>query len=496
MASNDLKTKVRQLVEANVPEEEIAQFIQQFSEPSKPHSFTGDLKEAAANIPASAGTYAKGLAQFVGNPKEGADMLGQVAAGGMQKALAIDGDPQARQTYEQFTDHYKNRYGSLENIYSTMKGDPVGMMGDASGALMGTGLLMRGAGALPKAAPLATAGKVVQDIGASAEPLSVAMQGAGKAVGLAVPKKVTRKMYESSAKFSTVLTNEQRARLTEVALKNEIPPTIGGVKRVNDLISEIGHKISNMVEEQSLQFALSPTAQGPRGLPVMELFKDFDKLRTQLLETSANPIGNIEKIGKIERQILEANQRLGRSELSPRQAQKLKQGIYKELEGLYGQFNNSPADVKAKKAIAKTAKEYLEEVMPEIKQLNANEGELIKLREAIQRSANRISNRDLMGLGAPVKAGAGGVVGGPEGAVAGYILGILDTPAIKSRLAIAADRLRSKGVKISPTSAAVRLGLVTFGKHQFAEDNGYKPVPTRKVGKLADTDYGFAQEVD
>ncbi|MCP4262750.1 MAG: hypothetical protein GY774_35375, partial [Planctomycetes bacterium] len=114
------------------------------------------------------------------------------------------------------------------------------------------------------------------------------------------------------------------------------------------------------------------------------------------------------------------------------------------------------------------------------KQLNKNEGELIALWDAIESKANRITNRDFVSIGLPIKMGAGSgigyMVGGAEGAVmgsaAGFVLGVYDTPQVKSKLALVLAKLKSRGIKIRPSSMAVRLGL--YQAEQVTETTGSK----------------------
>lgn len=493
-----LKDNVKKMVEAGVPEDKIAAYIKQYSgkdTPFAPEPEPSAAMQAVKNIPGSAVGYGKTLAQLAMHPKQSAETLGKALAGGVQAAIASGNDNEATRTFRSMVDTYKQRHGSPERSLQTLIKDPVGTVADVSTLLMGGGGLMRLGGLAPKTGGLARAGKAVQQAGAAAEPLSLAMRGAGQ-VGRVIPSGAIRKAYEGAAKFSTTLTAAEREALTKTALKHDIAPSIKGVNAVNDKIGEINRKITDYIEGATSQyqmenaFTLENLGQGissksVRGMPVDELFKDFEALKTEVMKASSKPMSDVRAINNIEKQIREANEILGRGELSPVEAQKLKQKIYRDISSQYAQFKNSPASAKAQKSIARAAKEYLEEIFPEIKQLNADEGALIELRDAVQKSANRITNRDLIGIGAPLKAGAGGVAGGAPGAVAGYILGILDTPSVKSKLALAANRLKTRGVKIRPTSAVIRLGLLNVGREVEKRST---TTPIRNVGSITEKD--------
>ena len=94
------------------------------------------------------------------------------------------------------------------------------------------------------------------------------------------------------------------------------------------------------------------------------------------------------------------------------------------------------------KAIAKAAREQLEMLDPALAQLNAAYGNVSEVQRKIQNpAAARVGNRDLIGIGAPIKAAAGAATGGGPGAVLGALQGIIDAPTIKSNLAIGANRI-------------------------------------------------------
>jgi len=68
---------------------------------------------------------------------------------------------------------------------------------------------------------------------------------------------------------------------------------------------------------------------------------------------------------------------------TPDEAQKLKQRIYRELQSYYEKHKATPAKTEMRKAIARNARKLIEEIIPEIKQLNQKEGALIELWDAV-----------------------------------------------------------------------------------------------------------------
>jgi hypothetical protein len=339
----------------------------------------------------------------------------------------------------------KERYGSIDNFKNTVAQDPVGVLSDISAVLTTGGSLIKGS----------KIGGTVANVGGAIDPINIAARSASRAAKSIIPKGAPSKMWQSAAKLSTTLSPAQRDALTEVALKHNITPTRKGVDKAIGKIDALNEKIAQTID------AAVDTGQT---IPVDDLFRHLDELRTEVLGESGEPMKGVRAINRIEKDIRAANNLLGRDALTPANAQKLKQRIYRELESEYQKITQQPASTDAQKAIARAAKESIEEIVPEIKQLNQADGELIALRKVIDRSAARITNHDIMGLGVPIKGTMGGVVGGAEGATAGLLLGFIDTPAIKSRLAIILNKLKKQKIDVKPNRTLIRLGLVKAGE--------------------------------
>lgn len=400
---------------------------------------------AVKNIPASAVEYGKSMVEPIIHPIETGKALYGLSKGVVQKMTP--GEQPEEKNVDALWNAIKDRYGSSEGIKKTMAEDPVGMVADIATLGIPAGKAVQGVGMVSKASRLAKAGETISKASSALEPVTVAKDIAVLPFKL-MPDKVPSRLYRSGAKFSTVLTQAQREKLAKTALDNEIMPTVKGLDNLREKIDGLNATITEMIDQS--------TQTGQR-IPIDRLFKEFDDLKTKMLATSGEPIKSEKAFDRIMGQITEANEKLGRTDLSPAEAQKMKQRIYKELDTQYSKMTTRPASVDAQMAVARAAKESLEDILPEIKQLNANEGALLELNKALQRSANRISNRDIMGIGVPIKGSLGGIAGGTGGAAAGLALGILDTPIVKSKIAIVLNRLKKKGVKVSPSAALSRL---------------------------------------
>jgi hypothetical protein len=300
-----------------------------------------------------------------------------------------------------------------------------------AGQDVGQGAMMEmGGAALSKAVPLAVKGVK------SATPQAI--------------KTIPNRLYQSAAKFSTTIPVKERVAMADLAIKEKIAPTIKGWEKATNKITALNDKIVSVIDD-----SVATGEKIDRG----KLFKHFDDLRAEA-KLSGVPKSNLAAINNIEKQIKSA----GHIKYTPQQAQKLKQNIYKDVNTAFGKIS-VPYRVDAQKAVARAAKEELEGLYPILKGLNAKEGALINLRKSIEAAANRITNRDILGIGIPIK-GAAGATAGPAGAAAGIAQGILDAPRVKSALAMALSKAGQIEGKVPLTAARGAAYLANQGESQ------------------------------
>ena len=153
--------------------------------------------------------------------------------------------------------------------------------------------------------------------------------------------------------------------------------------------------------------------------------------------------------------------------LSAAEAQAMKQGTYRQLKGrAYGELKR--AEVEAQKALARGLKEELAAQFPELNALNAKEGALIGLEDALEKAVARTSNRQIIGLDSPLAGAAVGAAtgSGTAGAVAAVMRETLRHPAVSTRLAIAL----SKGTKSPLAKSRARIGAYARALGQASDD--------------------------
>lgn len=399
------------------------------------------LTSAIKNTPESAKNLAAGFAQMIAHPIDTAKDVGELALGVI--SLAVPGEQNGEEKAVQLGEYLKNRFGGVEEIRNTFATDPVGFAFDIMSATSGTGTLLK---ASSKTAGI---GEAMQKVGAIADPVSIAAKGVELGAKM-ISKSKPSDLYQSAVKFSTVMKNEERTRITNAALDNGIMPTLRGIEKVDDKINSLNLEIAELIDEA--------TKTGAK-IPVDNLFRQFDDLKDPDTLGALAP-NAIKSIDNVKKQLLKTNRDLGRTEYTPSQMQELKKSIYKDLEDVYESNKTPRASKKAQMAVAKAAKESIEEIIPEVKLLNAEDGTLIELKKALERASNRITNHDFISIRTGITATAGGSIGGWPAAIAGMAAGLFDHPIVKAKAAIVLHKLQKKGIEISPDSLAARLGLL------------------------------------
>jgi hypothetical protein len=441
----EVASEVTNIIGSKLPEGFTIDEPEEIEEPEeldfiKPMSIKSMISGAIENTPKSAKQFVTDLVTPFLHPKDTAKALGALGEGLAQKF--VPGRQENEQIVDDLVEMFKERYGGIENIKKTISEDPVGVVADISSLLVPAGAVAKGVGAISKVEKVSKLGRLTAKAGELLEPVSAVGKAVKGVVSKIIPKEMPTNLYQSAAKFSTVIPENIRKSLSTTALDNRIMPTLKGLDNLRENINSINDEITTLID--------GATKSGKQ-IPINALFTHFKKLRKDAL-LSGEPISQKRAIDNIARQISKANRKVKKGFLSPGEAQKLKQNIYKETESLYSKATQRPIKGKTKQAVAKAAKESLEKLFPEIKQLNRNEGSLLALRKELEKSASRISNRDLLGIGIPIKGGAGGAIGGMPGLLGGAALGLFDTPAVKAKLAIVLNSLKKKGVVLAEDS--------------------------------------------
>ena len=159
--------------------------------------------------------------------------------------------------------------------------------------------------------------------------------------------------------------------------------------------------------------------------------------------------------------------------VTPQQLQEFKADAYKRID--FGRAPEKPSLAKeeAYRAMAGSARQSLEGFMPELKDINTQYGALRELQPNLQRAVGRIENRDLMGLGATAKTGAGGALGGIPGALVGFGQSLLDSPKVKGKAALELYKKQNQGLGMFLDNNARNTLARQLIEQQFELNNQY-----------------------
>ena len=287
-----------------------------------------------------------------------------------------------------------------------------------------------------------------------------ATMNAYKAIGETAKKAVASipgvnplRMYTSAVKPGTNVRKGMEAISEEMkyALDKGLMPNQSGLDAVQDTLRANRAQTVKAIAQHAGK-TISPSDDAMRYIP-------------SLIDEWAGPTGKAKLPQESKRIILKAandfyqqnkNSGLG---MNLERVDKLRGQLYKQ-ESLYKAGSPRPRTEieEFDKALARGLKDSLyDSVMdthPQLRVLGEDSKLMIDLKNTFEAAAQRIGRRDLMGIGLPIKTGVGTVVGKVTGlpglgTTVGIMAGVLDTPSVKAKLAIAINKARQKSLRDS-----------------------------------------------
>jgi hypothetical protein len=420
-------------------------------------------KEALKNLPGSIVQEGKNVIGAITEPVQTLKGIGNLALGVAEKA--VPGTQSHEKYADALGDYYSNKYGSKDAFLQELQNNPASILSDlsmfvkggASGAAKVASLSKVGAKAAPALEKVAKVGTAIDPLNLAA---NTTMYGASKVI----PTSVAPGLYESAAKFSTTLSPAERTRITETALKNQIPLSYEGLGMVQSKLTDLGDKMDTLITNATDKNIKIPATK------VLESLKDVKKQSGGFKIEAAQDIKEINNIEKQFKTYLKQNKI---TSVTPQQLQDFKADAYKRID--FGRAPEKPSLAKeeAYRAMAGSARQSLEGFMPELKDINTQYGALRELQPNLQRAVGRIENRDLMGLGATAKTGAGGALGGIPGALVGFGQSLLDSPKIKGKAALELYKKQNQGLGMFLDNNARNTLARQLIEQQFELNNQY-----------------------
>lgn len=283
-----------------------------------------------------------------------------------------------------------------------------------------------------------------------------------------------RKLYQSALKPRTTLGAGRAGKAVSAGLENAVPVSPAGVDRLAGVIDDLNSKVGDQIQQAGPSRQISPA----------KALANVDELKGRFSE-QVNPTSDMNAIDASKQDFIDTLGG-GPRDLSASEAQAMKTGTYRQLKGrAYGELKS--ASIEAQKALARGLKDAIAEAFPEIADANGKLSGALELEPLLDKAVTRISNHNVMGIGAPLAASAAKAATGSSAiaAATGLIKHIVGLPAIKSRLAIALYK-GSKGQITIPTARLRVQGYVnSLGEGAEAAQNA---APQQTYPKAAEND--------
>jgi hypothetical protein len=432
-----------------------------------------DVMESVRNLPSSIRKVGGDLAHAVMNPVDTAVGVAQLAGSGLTNtaqlgldAVGVDAELPYQEKGEQFAGMLVDRYGSADKAKQTLMDDPAGALLDLVSVVapvaggVKSGALNVAKNTKGKKAEIANTVANVADKTANFANLIDPATGLFKAP-MALGNKmlgqpISQALYQSSMKPSTTIPLDAKREMLQTGLDVGALPTVRSVDRVAGQRKDLFDKIDSYEKGVDASVLTPPN----------DLFKYIPEVRSKYappIPLSGQALKSIDDV--VEKQ-LESFFNNGGRNLTIEELSRIKRSVYEAVnydKKLQGRKIDKPSE-EALKALARAAKEAIEEVVPEVKVANEKYGRLAEMQDKLQVPATaRTGNKDIVPFGASVKSAAINSTT-DAGAALSSLAPFLDLGVPKALLAIAGDKV-GKAVK-SPKAPVRKAALA--GRYEEA----------------------------
>ena len=174
------------------------------------------------------------------------------------------------------------------------------------------------------------------------------------------------------------------AAAVEVMLQNGINPSVGGVGKLRDLIDVLNDQVKDKIANSGASVSKQK---------VVGALSDVEKQ----FGNQVSPTADLAAIRGTADDFINHPNFVGDA-IPVQAAQAMKQGTYKVLSKKFGQMGS--ADTEAQKALARGLKEQIADAVPGIAGLNAQESQMIRALDVVERRALMDLNKNPVGLAA------------------------------------------------------------------------------------------------
>lgn len=276
-------------------------------------------------------------------------------------------------------------------------------------------------------------------------PMAEALGNAPGAIAKAViPESLPIRLYTSALKprYTKGGGLPGMTRNTQTGLSEGLPVSEKGLMQLRDIEDQVNGAIAGNIQQG---------ADAGQTVKVQPVVDALQKLKSKF-ELQATPAKALAQIDDAIAQFQD-HPRAVNGEIPIDIAQKIKQGTYKGLAEKYG-FEGSAA-VEADKTVARSLKDQIAEQYPELTNLNARDGSLISLEDAMTRRVAQMRKSSIWPGRAAFEGAIGLATGRPAIAGVGLMDLMANSPPVLSKLAIALKKARSvSGPQVPPFLAA------------------------------------------
>ena len=269
-----------------------------------------------------------------------------------------------------------NSYGTYDNFKKQVNDNPVKIMRDLSTVLAISGKLASGIGLEETSKALGFAG----EISAPQYLPETAVKGTIKGIA-----PLGKTLYgKTVGKFPLDTQLAEKERIINAGYKNEIPISRSGVLKVEDLKTELGKQIDDIIDEGSLSSKNTFGKPVPvyinkqRVLEKLEEFKD-----SKYVAGSHDVEGARAIIDDVRDKFLVSHP----DKISLKEAQSIKQALQKEVANSYDEFSNFKKEAIKQEAYGMRLE--IEKKVPNIIPVNIQQKDMIDFSEKLLREVNR-----------------------------------------------------------------------------------------------------------
>jgi hypothetical protein len=291
-----------------------------------------------------------------------------------------------------------------------------------------------------------------------------------------IARKSANKLTDMTLKQSTTLKPEVRAKNVQTAHEGGFLPTSKGVDKLNATITQTENAL-----REGIAAGDAAQVKGTLDKAVANVEALREKANMSSEPEANNALIDAEILRLRSHPLLDAS---GQIDIGSLQKMKVAQG--RELAKTYGgekatQFQNT-IDKSRVRGMKEELESALDGAFPELAATNKKLGEYYNLKKSLERAANRIENNQGIGIGLPIKGGAGatmgGMIGGPAGAAVGggigTLIGVIEHPSVAPRLAQQLYKASKGAMTMNEATAMVkqRLGRLRDDRGLVGRDIG------------------------